>query len=43
MNILETFTQVPILVTLQHTLDAFKALSPAVAILVATFLLTKNQ
>jgi hypothetical protein len=43
MSIIETFTQVPLLVTLQHTLDAFKALSPAVAILVATFLLTKNQ
>jgi hypothetical protein len=43
MNIIETFTQVPVIVTLQHTLDAFKALSPAVAILVATFILTKKN
>jgi hypothetical protein len=43
MSIIETFTSTPLLVTLQHMLDAFTALSPAVAILVVTFILTKNQ
>jgi hypothetical protein len=43
MSIIETFTQVPVIVTLQHTLDAFAAIAPAIAILGVTFILTKNQ
>ena len=43
MSIIETFTQVPVLVTLQHCLDAFTAIAPAIAILGVTFILTKNQ
>jgi hypothetical protein len=43
MNIIETFTQVPILVTLQHMLDAFTAIAPAIAILGITLVLTQNK
>jgi hypothetical protein len=43
MSIIETFTQVPVIVTLQHMLDAFTAIAPAAGILLATFILTKNQ
>ena len=43
MSIIETFSSTPLLVTLQHTLDAFAAIAPAIAILGVTFILTKNQ
>jgi hypothetical protein len=43
MSIIETFSQVPVIVTLQHMLDAFTAIAPAIAILGVTFILTKNQ
>jgi hypothetical protein len=43
MSIIETFTSTPLLVTLQHCLDAFTAIAPAAGILLATFILTKNQ
>jgi len=43
MSIIETFSQVPVIVTLQHILDAFTAIAPAAGILLATFILTENQ
>jgi hypothetical protein len=43
MSLIETFSQVPVIVTLQHMLDAFTAIAPAAGILLATFILTKNQ
>jgi hypothetical protein len=43
MSFIETFTSTPLLVTLQHMLDAFTAIAPAIAILGVTFILTKNQ
>lgn len=43
MSLIETYTSTPLLVTLQHCLDAFIAISPAFGLLGLTFLLTKNK
>jgi hypothetical protein len=43
MSFIETFTSTPLLVTLQHMLDAFKAIAPAIAILGITLVLTQNK
>jgi len=43
MSIIETFTQVPVIVTLQHCLDAFMVIAPAFAIIGITLVLTQNK
>jgi hypothetical protein len=43
MNLIETFTSTPLLVTLQHCWDAVIAIAPAFGLLGLTFLLTKNK
>jgi len=43
MSIIETFTQVPVIVTLQHMLDAFMVLAPVVGLIGITFILTQNK
>jgi len=43
MNLIETFTQVSLIVTLQHTLDAFMVIAPAFAIIGITLVLTQNK
>jgi len=40
-TIIETFTSVPILVTLQHVLDAVQVFGPLAAIAIITHHLTK--
>lgn len=36
MNIINTFTQIPIITTLQHCLDAFMVLMPVAVVAFAT-------
>jgi hypothetical protein len=43
MNLIETFTSTPLLVTLQHCWQAFIVIAPAFGLLGLTFLLTKNK
>jgi len=43
MNIIETFASTPLLVTLQHMLDAFMVLAPVVGLIGITFILTQNK
>jgi hypothetical protein len=42
MNIIETFTSTPLLVTLQHCWQAFIAIAPAFGLLGLTFLIAKK-
>jgi hypothetical protein len=43
MNLIDTFTQIPILVTLQHCWQAFLCLSPIVLLAGLTLLITQND
>lgn len=42
MNLIDTFTQIPILITLQHCWQAFLCLSPIALLAGLTFLITHD-
>jgi hypothetical protein len=43
MNLIETFSQVPVIVTLQHCMDAFMVIAPVVGLIGLTLVLTQNK
>jgi hypothetical protein len=43
MDIINTFTNTPIIVTLQHCWQAFLCLSPVALLAALTFLITQND
>jgi hypothetical protein len=42
-TIIETFTSVPLEVTLQHSLEAIKIFGPLALVMIATFVLIKTK
>jgi hypothetical protein len=42
-TIIETFTSVPLVVTLQHCIDAVKIFGPLTLVVIATYILVKTK
>lgn len=42
-TIIETFTSVPAMVTLQHSIEAIKIFGPLALVVIATHILTKTK